>query len=67
VQSGTRASEFKIHVAWSEDDKLFVADTPELPGRMAHGKTRAAAVRNMKDAIAFWLRVANEEGLEIRR
>ena len=63
----TRTSKFKIHMAWSKDDKLFVAEAPELPGCMAHGKTRAAAVRNMKDAIVFWLQVAKEEGLEIRR
>ena len=30
---------------WSDEDGAFVVDVPELPGCMAHGATRAAAMQ----------------------
>lgn len=34
-----------------DEDGLFVAECPVLPGCLAQGKTHAEAVRNIKDAI----------------
>ena len=36
------ASKYEINIWWSDEDRLYVAEVPELPGCMAHGKTRDA-------------------------
>jgi predicted RNase H-like HicB family nuclease len=40
-------------------------DVPELPGCMAHGATRQAAIKNAEDAINFWIKTAKDDGKEI--
>ncbi|MCX6911382.1 MAG: type II toxin-antitoxin system HicB family antitoxin [Verrucomicrobia bacterium] len=52
-------------VRWSDEDAAFVVEVPELPGCMAHGKTRPAAIRNAEDAIRPWIKTAKEDGVEI--
>ena len=49
---------------WSNEDQAFIAEAPELPGCMAHGD-QETAVRNIKDAILFWLKRAGELGRPI--
>jgi len=56
---------YEMIVWWSDEDDAFVVEVPELPGCMAHGKTRAAAIRNAEDAIRLWIKTAKEDGLEI--
>ena len=31
---------YEIIIYWSEEDKIFIAEVPELPGCIAHGKTQ---------------------------
>ena len=50
---------------WSEEDQAFVVDVPELPGCMAHGNTRIEAIENAEEAIAFWIKTAEEDGIAI--
>lgn len=38
-----------------DEDGVFVAEAPSLPGRISKGHTRAEAVENMKEAIAAYL------------
>jgi predicted RNase H-like HicB family nuclease len=38
-----------------DEDGVFVADCPNLPGCISQGKTRDEAVQNIKDAIAGYL------------
>ena len=57
----------KITLAWSAEDKTYVADMPELPGCMAHGGTRPEAIKNAEDAIKFWIKTAKDDGQEIPR
>ncbi len=45
---------------WSNEDSIFVAEVPELPGCMVHGNTQEDALRNAKDAIQLWLDTATE-------
>ena len=59
------AYKYELIVSWSEDDAVFFADVPELPGCMAHGSTPTEAVANAQDAIALWLDVAHESGRPI--
>jgi len=55
-------NKYEIIIFWSDEDKAFVADVPELPGCMAHGSTHAEALRNAEDAAALWLDAAREMG-----
>lgn len=56
---------YEMIVWWSLEDDAFVVDVPELPGCMAHGKTRRQAVKNAEEAIAFWIKTAKEDGCAI--
>jgi len=58
-------SKYEIIIFWSEEDKAFVADVPELPGCMAHGSSHGDALRNAEEAIALWLETAHEIGRSI--
>ena len=51
---------YEIIIYWSQEDDAFVADVPELPGCMAHGKTHESALRNAKAAIRLWVKTARE-------
>jgi predicted RNase H-like HicB family nuclease len=53
---------YKIILQWSNEDKVFVAEVPELPGCMAHGKTPEKALRNVNQAIGLWIDTAKEFG-----
>ena len=60
-----KGDSYEMIIWWSEDDAAFIVDVPELPGCMAHGKTRTDAIRNAEDAIAFWIKTAKEDGQTI--
>ena len=45
---------YQITLYWSDEDRTFVAEVPELPGCMAHGATQEAALRHAKEAISLW-------------
>jgi predicted RNase H-like HicB family nuclease len=53
-------TKYEIIIFWSEEDQCFVADTPELPGCMAHGSTYDSALTNIKKAIKLWIETAIE-------
>ncbi|KCZ72506.1 hypothetical protein ANME2D_00933 [Candidatus Methanoperedens nitroreducens] len=38
-----------------DEDGIFVATVPELPGCISQGKTRGEAISNIKDAIQGYL------------
>jgi len=53
---------YEIIIYWSNEDRAFVAEVPELPGCMAHGSTPEAALANARDAIQLWIDTAREFG-----
>jgi predicted RNase H-like HicB family nuclease len=53
---------YEIIIYWSNEDQVFVAEVPELPGCMAHGNTAEAALANAHDAIQLWIDTAREFG-----
>ena len=53
---------YELIIYWSEEDEVFVADVPELPGCAAHGDTQEAALVNAQDAIRLWIDTAKEFG-----
>jgi predicted RNase H-like HicB family nuclease len=55
-------NKYEIILYWSDDDGVFVAEVPELPGCMAHGATQIDALANANDAILLWIDTARETG-----
>ena len=56
---------YEMIIWWSVEDKAYVVDVPELPGCLAHGATRQAALKSAESAIKFWINTAKDDGLEI--
>lgn len=55
-------NKYRISIYWSEEDQVFIAEVPELPGCMTHGDTQVTALANAKEAIQAWIDTANEFG-----
>ena len=53
---------YRIVVYWSEEDNVFIAEVPELPGCVTHGDTQAAALTNANEAIRGWIDTAKYFG-----
>jgi predicted RNase H-like HicB family nuclease len=45
-----------------DEDGVFVAECPNLPGCISQGRTRAEAVTNIKDAIQGYLTSLEKHG-----
>lgn len=52
-------------IYWSEQDKRFIVEVPELPGCMADGETAGQALENAEKIIEEWLETAKEIGRDI--
>jgi predicted RNase H-like HicB family nuclease len=55
-------NKYRISIYWSEEDQVFIAEVPQLPGCMTHGETRASARANARKAIQGWIEMANKFG-----
>lgn len=53
---------YELIIYWSEDDRSFVVEVPELPGCMADGETYERAVANAQQVIEEWVETARELG-----
>lgn len=56
---------YEIILYWSDRDRAFIAEVPELPGCAADGATYQQAVRNVQVTMRQWLETANELGRPI--
>jgi predicted RNase H-like HicB family nuclease len=56
---------YAIVVFWSEADRTWVADVPDLKSCAAVGNTRDEAAVEVSIAIGAWLDAARDTGLEI--
>ena len=52
-------------IYWSDDDRKFIAEVPELPGCMADGNTPEEALRNSAVIVSEWIETAEFIGREI--
>jgi predicted RNase H-like HicB family nuclease len=57
--------EYEIIINWSEEDSVYVAEVPELPGCAAHGTTPKSALANCANAMDLWLDTVREFGRAI--
>ena len=53
---------YEIIIYWSDEDGVFVAEVPELPGCLAHGNSQEEALQNINQAAELWLNTAREFG-----
>ena len=53
---------YKIIIHWSNEDGVYVAETPELPGCTAHGGPQEEALEHIGQATDLWLETAREFG-----
>ena len=56
---------YEIILFWSETDKAFIAEVPELPGCMADGSTYQKAIDNIEVVIDEWIETAKQLGRHI--
>ena len=53
---------YEIIIYWSNEDEVFIAEVPELPGCMSHEHSQEDALRNANEAIQLWIDTAKECG-----
>ncbi len=53
---------YEVIIYWSDEDQVFIAELPELPGCVAHGESQELALKNAQEAIQLWIDTANEYG-----
>jgi len=58
-------SKYEIIIYWSDKDKAYLVEVPELPGCMADGKTYREALSNAEKIIQEWIDTAKELGRPI--
>ncbi len=58
-------TKYEIIIFWSEEDKAYIAEVPELAGCMADGPTAKDALHNVEVVIKEWIETALELGRPI--
>lgn len=53
---------YGINIYWSDEDRIYIAEVPDLPGCITHGDTQESALANATDAIQLWIDTAKEFG-----
>ena len=56
---------FEVIIYWSDEDKAFIAEVPELAGCAADGKTYEEALKNVEVIINEWIETAKALGRSI--
>ena len=51
---------YEIIIYWSEQDRAYIAEVPELPGCAADGKTYKQALANVEVIIQEWIETAKQ-------
>jgi predicted RNase H-like HicB family nuclease len=51
---------YEIIIYWSEEDRAYIAEVPELPGCAADGPTYRQALANVEAVIQEWIDTAKE-------
>ncbi len=56
---------YEVIIYWSDEDQVFIAEVPELPGCTADGATYKEALANVEVIIQEWIETAKELGRPI--
>jgi predicted RNase H-like HicB family nuclease len=52
-------------VIYPGEDGYWVVECPSLPGCVSQGKTKEAAIANIREAIALYIETLQEDGLPV--
>jgi predicted RNase H-like HicB family nuclease len=58
-------TKYEVIIYWSDEDQVFVAEVPELPGCCSHGATQEGALASAQEAIHHWIETAREFGDQV--
>ncbi|HNR34974.1 MAG TPA: type II toxin-antitoxin system HicB family antitoxin [Candidatus Hydrogenedentes bacterium] len=58
---------YELIIYWSDEDKAFIVEVPELPGCMADGASYREALENVEIVIAEWIETAKKLGRTVPR
>ena len=58
-------NKYEVMIYWSEADKSFIAEVPELPGCMADGESYNDAITNVQIIMGEWIETAKSLGRTI--
>jgi len=56
---------YEVVLWWSEEDRAYISEVPELPGCMADGTSYEEALKNVQIIISEWIETAKKLGREI--
>lgn len=56
---------YEVIIYWSDEDKAFIAEGPELPECAADGASYSEALANIQVIIDEWIETAKELGRPI--
>lgn len=56
---------YEVIIYWSDADRAFIAEIPELPGCMADGRTHSEALRAVQRVAREWIDTARDLGRPI--
>lgn len=56
---------YEMIIYWSDEDKAFIVEVPELPGCMADGATYQEAIVNAERIVQEWIETAQQLGRPI--
>ena len=60
-----RAKSYPVYLHFDDEERIWIAEVPDLPGCMAHGATKEEAVKEVERARRLWLSVAHEDGRRV--
>jgi predicted RNase H-like HicB family nuclease len=60
VSVQTEPARYTLVIEWSDEDGVYIATAPELPGCRTHGATRVEALQKGEEIVAEWLDIAIE-------
>jgi predicted RNase H-like HicB family nuclease len=60
-----RMYKYELIIYWSEEDKCYLVEVPELTGCMADGETYQDAIENAEIVISEWIGTAHSAGREV--
>ena len=56
---------YEVIIYWSEEDRAFIAEVPELPGCIADGPTKAKALAAAERVAREWVQTAKRLGRSV--
>ena len=60
-----KIDKYGVIIYWSQVEKVFISEIPELQGCIAHGDTSEEALKEFNFVVKEWLAIAKEKGWQI--